>query len=92
MPRPESRVRRAARRVGAALAAVFGAWRVIALAVAYVSGWGLLTWGLARLLVVEVWLISGGLFFLSLGGLGLLKDVAVEGLYVLGRAKERGDG
>lgn len=55
------------------------------LAVSYVAGWALLTWGLARLFVPEVWMISGGLFLLSLGGLGLLKDIAVEGLYVLTR-------
>lgn len=61
------------------------------LAVSYVTGWFLLTWGLARLLVFEVWLLSGGLFLLSLGGLGLLKDIAVEGLYVLTRPTKAGE-
>jgi hypothetical protein len=78
-------LRRSARAVGCAVKVTARRWKEILLACAYVLGWGLLTWGLARLLVWEVWLISGGAFFLSLGGIGLLKDVAVEGLYVLDR-------
>jgi hypothetical protein len=62
-------------------------WQQLLLGVTYVCGWGLLTWGVAQLTVPEVWAISGGLFLLSLGGLGLLKDIALEGLYVLSRVK-----
>lgn len=73
------------RRVRAGAWAVGRRWQEILLVTTYATGWTLLTWGLARLLVVEVWLISGGLFFLSLGGLGFLKDVATDGLYFLGK-------
>jgi hypothetical protein len=59
------------------------------LAAAGITGWTLLTWGLARLLVPEVWLISGGLFFLALFGFGPLKELAADGLYVLTRPEKK---
>lgn len=77
------------RRARELVRATLANWQVIALAASYLVGWVLLTWGVARLLVPEVWPISGGLFFLSLGGLGLLKDVATEGLYVLSKTSRR---
>jgi hypothetical protein len=69
--------------------AVAGRWREILLVASYAGGWALITWGVARLLVPEVWMISGGVFLLSLGGLGLLKDVALEGFYVLSVSRDR---
>lgn len=75
-----------------ALAGARGRWTELLLVGSYVGGWALITWGLARLLVPEVWLLSGGVLLLSAGGLGLLKDVATEGLYVLSRAARRKDG
>lgn len=50
-----------------------------------IGGWSLLTLGVARLTVPEVWPISGGLFLLSLAGWGHLRVVAVAGLYTLKR-------
>lgn len=69
--------------LGALLLPALGFWRELLLVTAYTLGWALITWGVARLTVVEVWLISGGLFLLSLGGVGLLKEIAADGLYVL---------
>lgn len=69
--------------------AVRAAWsaRLVALhTVAIVAGWALLTWGIARLLVPEVWLISAGLFCLSIAGWEHLRVLATVGLYTLGRS------
>ena len=52
---------------------------------AIVLGWALLTAGLARLLVPEVWLLSGGVFLLSVAGWGHLRVLATAGLYALTR-------
>lgn len=53
------------------------------------GGWALLTWGLARLLVPEVWLISGGLSLLSLAGWGHLRLLFTVGVYALKKAGDR---
>lgn len=49
------------------------------------GGWALLTWGVARLLVPEVWLISAGLLLLSFAGWGHLRTLSRMGLYALSR-------
>ena len=54
-------------------------------ALAIVGGWAFLTAGIASLLVPEVWLISTGLFLLSLAGWGHLRILASAGLYTLSR-------
>lgn len=56
-------------------------------------GWALITWGVARLIVWEVWLLSGGLLLLSLSGWKHMRIVFGAGLYTLSRARKgRGDG
>lgn len=57
----------------------------------FVAGWALLTWGIAELLVWQVWPLSAGLFFLSLGGWKLLWTLATEGLYALSRTSRGGE-
>lgn len=57
--------------------------------VCILGGWALLTWGVARLLVVEVWMISGGLLLLSVAGWGHLRILSDAGLYALKSAGER---
>lgn len=52
---------------------------------AIVGGWALVTAGLASLLVPEVWLLSGGLFLLSLAGWGHLRVLFTLGAYALHR-------
>ncbi len=54
-------------------------------ALVIVAGWALLTWGMARLLVPEVWLISAGLFLLSIAGWSFLATLFRRGLYSLMR-------
>jgi hypothetical protein len=54
-------------------------------ALAIVGGWALVTYGLAALLVPEVWPISGGLFLLSVAGWGHLRVLFAAGLYALYR-------
>lgn len=49
------------------------------------AGWALLTWGVASLLVWQVWPISGGLLLISVFGWKMLYIVAREGLYALTR-------
>ncbi len=56
---------------------------------AIVGGWALVTAGVASLLVAEVWLISGGLFLLSLAGWGHLFRVFSLGLYKLRRIDQQ---
>lgn len=73
----------------AGLAVVWQARAEILHAGSIVGGWALLTAGVARLLVPEVWLISGGLLLLSFAGWGHLRRLVVIGLYALTR-RERG--
>ena len=50
-------------------------------ALAILVGWVLVTWGVASLLVWQVWPLSGGLFLLSLAGWEHLRDLFGEGVY-----------
>lgn len=67
--------------------AVWGARAVALHTASIVGGWALLTAGVAELLVPEVWLVSGGLFLLSLAGWSHLRVVFSHGLYSLTRKK-----
>lgn len=58
-------------------------------ALAIGGGWALVTWGVAALLVPEVWPISGGLFLLSLAGWGHLRTLFTRGVYTLTRTPPR---
>ncbi len=71
-----------------ALAAVLGAWAEILDGLGIIAGWALLTWGLASLLVWEVWLLSGGVFVLSIVGWKHLRTIFTEGLYPLMRRRK----
>lgn len=62
-------------------------WRDALQVLGIVGGWGLLTLGIARLTVPEVWPISAGLLLLSLCGWGFLRVLFLEGLYVLSRGR-----
>mgnify|MGYP001598085413 CR=1 FL=1 len=52
---------------------------------AFVTGWLLLTWAAASLLVWQVWPASIGALLISCGGWKLLGTMAREGLYALMR-------
>lgn len=58
---------------------------------AIVGGWACLTWGIASLLVPQVWLISAGLALLSAAGWRFLAEIVWAGIYVLMR-REAGRG
>lgn len=77
-------------RVRAAAAAAWGV-RAEALHVACIlGGWTLVTAGLSRMLPpVEVWLLSGGLFLLSVAGWGHLRTLFAVGVYALTRGGKR---
>lgn len=79
------RVERAWKAVLRTLATVWGARAEIAVSLAILSGWALVTWAVASLLVWQVWPLSGGLFLLSLAGVKLLRRIAADGLYDLTR-------
>ncbi|MFW6030990.1 MAG: hypothetical protein ACOC9T_00235 [Myxococcota bacterium] len=74
-------------------------WAELLLISSYTAGWTFMTWGVARLFayfgdfgsagVPEIWILSAGLYFLSLGGWGFLWEVAREGFYVLHRTRGR---
>ena len=64
-------------------------WPELLVALGFVSGWGLVTWGLAELLTPWVWPLSGGALCLSLVGWRLIRQVIGEGLYKLS-VDERG--
>lgn len=49
------------------------------------SGWALVTWGLASLLDWRVWPISTGILFLGLTGYRLILRMLLDGVYVLSR-------
>lgn len=63
------------------------------LSLAVLIGWTLLTLGIGALVGARarvVYLVSAGLFLLSLAGWKLLYRLAADGLYVLTRKKTRG--
>jgi hypothetical protein len=55
---------------------------------ALVAGWLLLTWGIAALLVWQVWPISVGLFLLGCCGWRFLARLFGRGLYALTLTRE----
>ena len=75
-------------------AALIAAGRLLATAesaatVALISGWALVTWGVASLTVWQAWPISSGLFLLGCFGFRLLVKVFGDGLYVLREPRDR---
>lgn len=64
-------------------------WAETAAALLLLSGWALVTWGLALLLTPKVWPLSAGLLLLSLFGWRFLYVIAREGLYRLTRDPEK---
>lgn len=72
------------------LASAWKARAALLHALAIMLGWALLTAGVARLAPSDVtWLVSGGLFFLSVAGWGHLRMLFVVGLYTLSRKPRR---
>jgi hypothetical protein len=71
-----------------AIRTVWGARAAVLHCSAVVLGWASVTWGVAALLVPEVWQISLGLFLLSLAGWGHLRVVFASGVYALHRKKD----
>jgi hypothetical protein len=69
-------------------------WPEFLQVVGILSGWGLITFGVASLLWWQLWPISAGLLILSFVGWGHLKNVFGLGLYklrLIGKAKEARD-
>lgn len=77
------------RRVQGVRYALAQAFPELLAAIALLSGWALLTWGVASLLVWQVWPISAGLLLLALFGFGFLGTIAREGLYLLSKRGAR---
>lgn len=65
---------------------IFGFWPEALQVLAILSGWGLVTFGVASLLVWQVWPISLGLFLLSIVGWGHMRMLFGKGLYKLSRS------
>ena len=63
----------------------------ILVAIAFLGGWTLLTWGVARLTSQDAWIFSGGLLLLSLVGWRLMLTIAVAGFYDLMGSPESDD-
>jgi len=71
-----------------ALRALAGVWRVraeLGAAFLLITGWALLTAGIAQLLHRSLWMLSGGLFALTLFGWRYLYTIGRMGLYTLTR-------
>ena len=68
---------------------VFRLWPELLQAVGILAGWASLTWGLASLLVWQVWPISFGLLLLSVVGWKHMATLFGEGLYTLSRNPSR---
>jgi len=80
-------------RLREAAAAIRRGGAELLLSLAILIGWTLLTLGIAALAgdrARVVYLLSAGLFLLSLAGWRLLGELAWKGLYVLTRKKTRG--
>ena len=73
------------RSVAAGAVRVLQLWPEALQVLGILSGWGVVTFGLASLLVWEVWPISLGLLVLSMVGWGHLKRLFGKGLYELSR-------
>lgn len=65
------------------------AWAWLGQVALVAGGWALVTWGVARLTVAEVWPISAGLFLLLLAGVRYLAALFGTGLFVLSRESDR---
>lgn len=63
----------------------------VATAAAFVLGWILVTWALALWISPRIWLVSGGLLLISLGGWEFLLTVMRKGLYALTRPEKTGE-
>ena len=74
-----------ARSFGAGALRLLRLWPEALQAVGILSGWALVTFGVASLLVWQVWPISLGLLVLSVVGWGHLKRLFGKGLYELSR-------
>ena len=72
-----------ARSIGAGAIRVLRLWPEALQVLGILSGWALLTYGLASLLVWQVWPISLGLLVFSMVGWGYLKKLFGKGLYEL---------
>ena len=68
---------------------VFRLWPEVFQAMGILAGWSLLTWGIAALLVWQVWPISGGILVLSVAGWKHMRTLFGEGLYALSRKGDR---
>ena len=64
-------------------------WPELLQAIGILVGWACLTWGVASLLVWQVWPISLGLLVLSVVGWKHMVTLFGEGLYVLSRDPSR---
>ncbi len=64
-------------------------WPEALQALGILAGWASITWGVASLLVWQVWPISGGVFVLSVVGWKHMTTLFGEGLYVLTRKTGR---
>ena len=65
------------------VARVLRLWPEALQVVGILCGWALITFGIASLLVWQVWPISLGLLILSMVGWGHMRKLAVKGLYEL---------
>ena len=64
-------------------------WREVLLAIALLTGWLLITAGVARLTSAIAWLFSIGLLLLLLCGWRLVWRLFSDGLYDLSRERKR---
>ena len=74
-----------ARSSGAGAIRVLRLWPEALQVLGILSGWGLITFGVASLLVWQVWPISLGLLVLSIVGWGHMRMLFGKGLYKLSR-------
>jgi hypothetical protein len=58
-------------------------------AAAFLAGWVLITWAIALYTSPRIWLVSGGLLLISLGGWEFLLTIMRKGLYSLTRPEEK---
>ncbi len=75
-----------ARQIGAAVVCVLRLWPEALQVLGILSGWGLVTFGVASLLVWQVWPISLGFLVLSMVGWGHMRMLFGKGLYKLSRS------
>jgi hypothetical protein len=61
----------------------------LATAAAFLAGWVLITWAIALYTSPRIWLVSGGLLLISLGGWEFLLTILRKGLYTLTRPEKK---